>query len=95
MQQFLSEYYGLFEFLRNDKMDARNFFATAKPELRRNQFGGLLSGSVVIPKLYNGRNHTFFLFSWESYRQVHGSPALAPALVSARVGRGGVESAGP
>ena len=68
---------GLFEFLRNDLMDARNFFATSKPELRRNQFGGLVNGPVVIPKLYNGRNRTFFLFSWESYRQVQGSPAFA------------------
>jgi hypothetical protein len=66
----------LFEFLRNDKMDARNFFATTKPELRRNEFGGLLNGPVVIPKLYNGRNHTFFLFSSESQRQVQGSPTL-------------------
>jgi hypothetical protein len=66
----------LFEFLRNSDMDARNFFATQKPELRRNQFGGTISGPVYIPKLYNGRNRTFFLFSWESYRQVLGSPAF-------------------
>ena len=68
---------GLFEFLRNDKMDARNFFSTSKPELRRNQFGGLLSGPVWIPKLYNGHDRTFFLFSWESCREVDGSPTLA------------------
>jgi len=67
----------LFEFLENDKMNARNFFATAKPELRQNQFGGLLSGPVYVPKIYNGRNRTFFLFSWESFRQVQGTPALA------------------
>jgi hypothetical protein len=67
----------LFEFLRNDKLNARNFFATTIPEFRRNQFGGMVSGPVVIPKLYNGRNRTFFLFSWESYRQRQGSSALA------------------
>jgi len=66
----------LFEFLRNDLVDARNFFDQQKSELRRNQFGGLLSGPVVIPKLYKGRDRTFFLFSWESYRQVQGAPAL-------------------
>ena len=66
----------LFEFVRNDMFDARNFFDQNKSELRRNQFGGLLSGPVVIPKLYKGRDRTFFLFSWESYRQVQGSPAL-------------------
>jgi hypothetical protein len=59
----------LFEFLRNDKLNARNFFAGTIPEYRQNQFGGMLSGPVLIPKLYNGRNHTFFMFSWESYRR--------------------------
>ena len=66
----------LFEFVRNDMFDARNFFDQQKSELRRNQFGGLLSGPVVIPKLYKGRDRTFFLFSWESYRQVQAAPAL-------------------
>ena len=66
----------LFEFVRNDMFDARNFFDKQKSELRRNQFGGLVSGPVVIPKLYKGRDRTFFLFSWESYRQVQGAPAL-------------------
>ena len=74
----------MFEFLRNDKMDARNFFATSKPELRRNQFGGMVDGPVVIPKLYNGRNRTFFLFSWESYRQVQGAPAFAVVATAAQ-----------
>ncbi len=64
----------LFEYLRNNDLDARNFFATVKPELRRNQFGGLISGPVDIPKLYKGKNRTFFLFSWESSRQVVGTP---------------------
>ena len=67
----------LFEFLRNDKFDARNFFATDKNKLRRNQFGGLLSGPVVVPKLFNGHDHTFFLFSWESYRDATGNIRLS------------------
>jgi hypothetical protein len=67
----------LFEFLRNNDLNARNFFATTIPPYRRNQFGGMISGPVYIPKLYNGRNHTFFMFSWESYRQGVGSSALA------------------
>ena len=59
----------LFEYLRNDKFDARNFFDPTSPSLRRNQFGGIVDGPVIIPKLYNGHNKTFFLGSWESYRQ--------------------------
>ncbi len=59
----------LFHFLRNDFLDARNFFAASKPKLRRNQFGATLHGPVILPRLYRGRNRTFFLLSWEAYRQ--------------------------
>ena len=40
----------LFDFLRNDKMDARGFFPTCKPKLRQNQFGGTVGGPVYIPE---------------------------------------------
>ena len=56
----------LFEFLRNDVLDAHNFFdapGSKKPPLHRNTFGGVLSGPVWIPKLYNGKNKTFFTFN--------------------------------
>jgi hypothetical protein len=63
----------LFEFLRNDALDARNFFDPEKTKLRRNQFGAVLDGPVYIPKVYNGKDRTFFLFNWEGYRQVNGT----------------------
>ncbi len=66
----------LFEFLRNDLFDARNFFDQGKSELRRNQFGGTISGPLMVPKLYNGRDRTFYFVSWESYRQVQASNSL-------------------
>src|SRR5258708_1473648 len=56
----------VFEFVRNDFFDARNFFDAGKSELRRNQFGATVGGPVSIPKLYSGRDRTFFLISWES-----------------------------
>lgn len=62
----------LFEFLRNSAMDARNFFSpkgTTFPSFRLNQFGGSFGGPVVIPKLYNGRNRTFFFVDYEGYRR--------------------------
>lgn len=72
----------LFEFLRNNKLDARNFFdVTGKSAPnKRNQFGFVGSGPVLIPKLYNGKDRTFFLFSWEWQRQRNGttSTALVP-----------------
>ena len=62
----------LFEFLRNSAMDARNFFSpkgTAFPAFRLNQFGGSFGGPVVLPKLYNGKNRTFFFVDYEGYRR--------------------------
>ncbi len=67
----------VFEFVRNDKFDARNFFSAGKDKLRRNQFGATLSGPVRLPRLYDGRNRSFFLFSWESYRDVAGASRLS------------------
>src|SRR5260370_42253430 len=84
----------LFEFLRNDVMDARNFFDDAKSELRRNQFGGMASGPVLIPHLYRGRDRTFFLFSWESFRQRQGESHLGVVPTDAQR-LGDVSNSGP
>ena len=73
----------LFEFVRNDKFDAKNFFqrqGTDKPPLRQNQYGVQLNGPVVIPKLYDGRNKTFFMFGWESLRNTAPIPQIASVL---------------
>src|SRR3954471_2427859 len=66
----------VFEYLRNDLFDARNFFDAVKSKLRRNQFGASFTGPVVIPRLYDGHDKTFFLASWESFRGVAGSSQL-------------------
>ncbi|MFB3827297.1 MAG: carboxypeptidase regulatory-like domain-containing protein [Bryobacteraceae bacterium] len=66
----------VFEFLRNDVFDARNFFDPQRTKLRRNQFGAVLDGPVYLPRLYDGRNRTFFLFDWEGYRQVTGNSRI-------------------
>ena len=42
----------LFEFFRNDKLAARNFFSTAKPELRYNNFGGVVGGPIKHDKVF-------------------------------------------
>ncbi len=62
----------LYEFMRNDVFDATSYFDLTKSKLRRNQFGATLSGRVVIPKLYDGRDRTFFMFTWESLRLTDG-----------------------
>ena len=61
-----------FEFLRNSAMDARSYFntkGTTFPPFRFNQFGFSLGGPVFIPKVYNGRNKTFFFVDYEGYRR--------------------------
>jgi len=62
----------LYEFLRNDALDAKGFFAVQKDKLRRNQFGATVSGPVYVPKIYDGRNRTFFMFTWDSLRRING-----------------------
>ena len=55
----------LFEFLRNDKLDARNFFDVRKPAFRQNQFGAAMGGPIR-------RNRTFFFASYEGFRSRRG-----------------------
>src|SRR5215467_12349075 len=59
---------GAFEFVRNREFNARDFFATVPDFLKRNQFGAFGGGPVYIPKLYNGRNRTFFFIGWQGTR---------------------------
>ena len=58
----------LFEFLRNDAFDAKAPLQTATPELRQNQFGFVVGGPIYIPKVYDGRNKTFFMVNYEGWR---------------------------
>ena len=54
-----------FEFVRNYSFNARNFFAPARDLLKRNQYGGTVGGPVTIPKLYSGKDKTFFFFGYQ------------------------------
>ena len=63
-----------YDFIRNDYVDARGFFAPTKGVYRQNDFGGSLGGPVWIPKVYNGRNRTFFFVAYEGFRNRQGSP---------------------
>ena len=64
-----------FEFLRNNYLDARNYFnlkGQPQPPFRRNQFGASLGGPVVLPKLYNGHSRTFFFADYYGLRELKG-----------------------
>jgi len=58
-------------FHRNDKFNARNYFLPTRPAFRGNDYGFTVGGPVVLGKLYNGRNKTFFfaLMGWIKERQ--------------------------
>ena len=69
-----------FEFLRNDALDARNFFdGPSPPPFKRNQFGANIGGPLHLPRFgeggrstYSGKDRTFFFFSYEGLRQRQG-----------------------
>jgi hypothetical protein len=66
----------VFWFGRNDAFDANNFFNNArgvrKTKLRQNQYGFVAGGPVWIPKVYNGRNKSFWLVNFEGYKRTSG-----------------------
>jgi hypothetical protein len=78
----------LLEFLTNQVLDARTFFTlptpanpnAAKPPLRQNQFGAEFDGPVWIPKLYHGKDKTFFMASYGGYRLVQSATSLSTEM---------------
>jgi hypothetical protein len=62
-----------YEFLRNDDMDARGFFAATRSIYKQSDFGVTLGGPVTIPKVYHGKNRTFFFLSYEGFRNRQGA----------------------
>jgi carboxypeptidase family protein/TonB-dependent receptor-like protein len=74
----------VFEYLRNDAFDARNFFVRKvplpdgglrkdpKPPLDRHQFGGAVGGPLVIPGIYDGHSRTFFFSDYAGMKEKRG-----------------------
>jgi len=58
-----------YDYMRNDKLNANSWSNNrnnvARGRQRRNDYGFTLSGPVVLPRVYNGRNQTFFFFNWD------------------------------
>ena len=87
-----NEYHGtIFEFLRNDKLDARSYdFASstrsaanpspAAAPYRQNQYGYTLGGPVRIPKLFNGKNRLFFMSNFEGFNSRLTATSLGTVL---------------
>ena len=77
------EFHGeLYEFFRNDALDARNFFnftSPRPPPFKRNQFGGAIGGPIYLPRFgeggpifRSGKDRAFFFFNYEVLRQRQG-----------------------
>ncbi|MEO7142319.1 MAG: TonB-dependent receptor [Bryobacteraceae bacterium] len=75
----------LLEFNRNRFLAAKNFFATqlANPVYNRNEFGGNFSGPIFVPKLYNGKNRSFFFFNYEGFRLIQAQTDTASVATAA------------
>ncbi|HZT28817.1 MAG TPA: TonB-dependent receptor [Bryobacteraceae bacterium] len=74
----------LYEFFRNDKLNANdwnsNFFGQPKGVFHDNVFGFAVGGPVWIPKVYRGRDKTFFFLNYEGTRHSEGSNAVTAGV---------------
>ena len=68
MKSGTNQFHGTaFEFLRNEKLDARGFFPSTRAPAKQNEWGGTAGGPLVIPKVYNGKDKTFWFFSFDQF----------------------------
>src|SRR6201993_794326 len=78
-----------YEYLRNKVLDANDFFLNKagqdRPPFTQNQFGANAGGPLIIPKLYNGRDKTFWFFSWEGFRLRTGTAFTTTVPTAAEV----------
>jgi hypothetical protein len=79
----------VYDYIQNTALDAHQFFdAPGSPKLVQhyNQYGFDVGGPVYFPKLYNGRNRTFFFGSYEKLNQISESSSIASTLTAAEIG---------
>jgi hypothetical protein len=77
MKSGTNQYHGSgYDYFVNEDLNAGNPYSVntsgvgkVRPRNRRNDFGGTLGGPIIIPKIYNGRNKTFFFFNYEQFRE--------------------------
>src|SRR6202790_212653 len=91
-----NQYHGtLFEFFRNDKLDATQYAFTAlrpsKDPFKWNQYGFTLGGPVWLPKIWKGKDKLFFMANYEAYRKRGNTTALY-SLASAPIQGGDFSS---
>jgi len=73
-----------YDYLVNEALNAASPFVNTKPRARRNDYGFTFGGPVGIPKVYNGRNKTFFFYNFEQFREstiVNNTPDTVPTAL--------------
>ena len=80
----------VYYFMQNPVFTADKYFrlAAGKPQFRLYRWGGSVSGPVVIPKLYNGKNRTFFMYGYEGIWSFDPSPWVVEAVPTAAMRNG-------
>ena len=67
-----------YEYFRNDKMDARNFFSPTVVPIKQNEFGFSIGGPVILPHYNKNRNKTFFFWN-ENWRYRRSATTITTA----------------
>lgn len=79
-----NQYHGdLWEFIRNDVLDAQTYPDTSRLTYRQNQYGVYFGGPLIIPHLIQGKENTWFSGYWEGYRYSKASTQLGNTLTDA------------
>jgi len=82
-----NQFHGVvYEFLRNSAFDAKNYFdqhSQPIPPFHMNQFGANLSGPVILPHLFNGRDKLFFFVDYEGKRQAQSQTSVSTVPTAA------------
>ncbi|MBV8730308.1 MAG: TonB-dependent receptor [Acidobacteriia bacterium] len=92
MRSGTNQYHGGgYDYLANEAFDASTPFINTNPRVRRNDYGFNLGGPVWLPKLYNGRDKTFFFYNREQYREffVTNNQAITVPTAAYRAGNFG------
>lgn len=74
----------LWEFIRNDDLDAQTFPSTARLPYRQNQYGLYFGGPFTIPHIINGKGNTWFSLYWEGFRFAQTTTVLGNTLTAAQ-----------
>src|SRR5204863_2898610 len=80
----------IYYFMQNPVLNADKYFrlAVGKPQFRLYRWGGSASGPIEIPKLYNGRNKTFFMYGYEGIWSFDPSPWVVESVPTAAMRSG-------